>query len=50
MFFQKFRYIANYEGRSANKAIEQYIKQRVKKFEAAHGEIEIIKEDYLDEA
>ena len=39
IFFQKFRYIADYEGRSANKEIEQYIKQRVKKFETEHGEI-----------
>lgn len=26
VFFQKFRYIAESEGRSANKEIEQYIK------------------------
>ena len=37
--FQKFRYIADYEGRSANKEIEQYIKHRVKAFEAEHGKI-----------
>jgi hypothetical protein len=37
--FQKFRYIAGYEGRSANREIEQFIKKRVKEFEALHGEI-----------
>ncbi len=39
--FQKFRYIAEYEGRSANKEIEQYLKKRVAEFEQAHGKIEI---------
>jgi len=38
--FSKFRYIAEYGGRSANREIEQYMKQRVKKFEEEHGEIE----------
>ncbi|MGN1111706.1 MAG: TraY domain-containing protein [Acutalibacteraceae bacterium] len=38
--FQKFRYIAGYEGRSANKEIEQYMKQRVKEFEEEHGRID----------
>ena len=37
--FQKFRYIAEYEGRSANKEIEQYMKRRVRDFEAEHGAI-----------
>ncbi len=41
MFFQKFRYIAESEGHSANKEIEQYIKKRVSEFEAAHGKIEV---------
>jgi len=45
LLFMKFRYIADYAGRSANREIEQYIKQRVKKFEAEHGEIEIPAED-----
>ena len=35
--FQKFRYIAEYEGRSANKEIEQYIKKRVQDFEKKHA-------------
>lgn len=38
--FQKFRYIAEYEGRSANKEIEQYIKKRIAKFESIHGTID----------
>ena len=42
--FQKFRFIADYEGRSANREIEQYIKQRVKAFEEKHGEIEVDKD------
>ena len=40
-YFQKFRYIAGYEGRSANKEIEQYIKRRVNSFEEKHGKIEL---------
>ena len=39
--FQKFRYIAEYEGRSANKEIEQYLKKRVADFEREHGKIEL---------
>lgn len=35
----KIRYIANYEGRSANKEIEQTIKRRIASFEKANGEI-----------
>ncbi len=41
LYFQKFRYIAESEGRSANKEIEQYIKRRVAEFETAHGKIEV---------
>jgi len=41
LYFQKFLYIAESEGRSANKEIEQYIKRRVTEFEAAHGKIEV---------
>ena len=37
--FKKFRYIAKYEGRSSNKEIEQYVKQRVKDFEEQKGPI-----------
>ena len=39
--FKKFRFVAEYDGRSANKQIEQYIKQAVKNFESEHGEIKI---------
>ncbi len=37
--FRKFRYVAENEGRSANKEIEQMLKMRVKKFEEKNGEI-----------
>ena len=37
--FEKFKYIAGYNGRSANKEIEQYIKRFVARFESEHGEI-----------
>lgn len=39
--FLKFRYIADFQGRSANKEIEQYIKKAVAQFEATHGKIEL---------
>ncbi|MBQ7106768.1 MAG: TraY domain-containing protein [Clostridia bacterium] len=39
LLFKKFRYIADSEGRSANKEIEQYLKRIVADFEAKHGEI-----------
>lgn len=35
----KLSYIAQYEGRSRNKEIEQLIKQRVEQFEKENGEI-----------
>lgn len=37
--FGKFRYIAESEGRSANKEIEQFMKRCVRDFEEKHGEI-----------
>ena len=40
ILFRKFRYIAEHEGRSANKEIEQYMKRRVQSFEDKHGVIE----------
>ncbi len=40
ILFQKFRFIAEYEGRSANKEIEQYLKKRVAEYEKEHGKIE----------
>ena len=36
---EKFHYIAEYNGRSANKEIEQYMKRAIAKFEQEHGEI-----------
>ncbi len=39
--FAKFRYVAEYEGRSANREIEQMLKRRVEKFEKLHGEIKL---------
>ena len=35
----KLAYIANYEGRTKNKEIEQLIKNRIAEFEAQHGTI-----------
>ncbi len=37
--FKKFRYVAEYEGRSANKEIIQFLKHHVAEFEKKHGEI-----------
>ena len=39
LLFQKFRYIAEFEGRSANKEIEQFLKNRVAEFEEQNGVI-----------
>ena len=41
LYFQKFRYVAESEGRSANKEMEQLIKKRVNEFEKINGTIEI---------
>ena len=41
LLFRKFRYIAESEGRSANKEIEQYIKRCVAEFEKTNGKIEV---------
>lgn len=40
IIFRKFRYIAEYNGHSANKEIELYIKKRVAKFENMYGFID----------
>lgn len=37
--FQKFRYVAEADARSANRDIEQYLKKRVKEYEAQNGAI-----------
>lgn len=41
LLFQKFRYIAESEGRSANKEIEQFLKKRVAEFERENGTIPV---------
>lgn len=43
--FRKFRYIAESNGRSANKEIEQYLKRRVAEYEKLNGKIEISDDD-----
>lgn len=37
---KKFRYVAEYNARSANREIEVLIKQHILKFESTHGTIE----------
>ena len=39
ILLDKLGYIADYEGRTKNREIEQLIKKRIADFEAAHGEI-----------
>ena len=41
LLFQKFRCIADSEGRSANKEIEQYLKRRVAEYEKEYGKISL---------
>ena len=41
LLFPKFRYIAEEEGRSANKEIEQYLKQLVAEYEKKNGVIPV---------
>lgn len=41
ILFQKFRYIAESQGRSANKEMEQYLKKRVAEYEKEFGKIEV---------
>ncbi|MBR1566350.1 MAG: TraY domain-containing protein [Oscillospiraceae bacterium] len=40
---EKLGYIAEYEGRTKNRELEQMIKKRIREFEKEHGEI-IIKD------
>ena len=37
----KLGYIAEYEGRTKNRELEQLIKRRIREFEAEHGRIEL---------
>ena len=39
VLLDKLGYIADYEGRTKNKEIEQLIKKRIAEFEEQHGEI-----------
>lgn len=39
--FKKFRYVADYSGRSANKQLEHYIKNAVQNFESSYEEIKL---------
>jgi hypothetical protein len=41
VLLKKLHFIAQYEGRSANKELEQMIKKRIAEFEKTNGEIEI---------
>lgn len=36
---EKLGYVAEYEGRTKNRELEQLIKRRLREFEAEHGEI-----------
>ena len=41
VLLDKLGYIAEYEGRTKNRELEQMIKKRISDFEKEHGEIEI---------
>jgi len=41
VLLQKLGYIAEYEGRTKNKEIEQLIKKRIAEFEEIHGKIDV---------
>ena len=43
----KFGYIAEYEGRTKNKELEQMIKKRILDFETKHGKIDLNEETEL---
>ena len=45
ILLDKLGYIAEYEGRTKNKEIEQLIKKRITEFEAVHGEITEVNQD-----
>lgn len=42
----KLKYIAEYNGRSANREIEQLVRTHVARFEQKHGAIELTAGDY----
>jgi predicted HicB family RNase H-like nuclease len=41
VLFEKFKYIAGANGRSANKEIEQFIKKHVNQYEEKFGKIDL---------
>ena len=41
ILLDKFGYIAEYEGRTKNKELEQMIKKRIAEFEKTNGKIEL---------
>lgn len=41
VLLDKLEYIADYEGRTKNKELEQLIKKRITEFEQMHGEIPV---------
>lgn len=43
VLLEKLEYIADFEGRSKNRELEQMIKHRIAEFEQKHGKIEIEK-------
>ena len=47
--FQKFRYLAEADGRSANRELEQMIKKRVAEYERENGVIPLEKLENLPE-
>ena len=48
ILLDKLGFIAEYEGRTKNREIEQLIKRRIAEFEETHGRIEITESD-MDE-
>ena len=46
ILLDKLEYIADYEGRTKNKELEQLIKKRIAEFERIHGEIQEIKREF----
>lgn len=41
VLLDKLGFVAEYEGRTKNKELEQLIKRRIAEFEAEHGEIDL---------
>ncbi len=42
VLLQKPAYVAEFEGRTKNREIEQFIKKRIAEFEAHHGDILVV--------